>query len=58
MNADRFYDGIYDAANRTNEAAGRSWHIPARSRRAFGIVTLIQLAVCAVPVAALWLVLS
>lgn len=26
--ADPFYDGIFTEANRTNEASGRSWHIP------------------------------
>lgn len=25
---DRFYDGVRVDANRTNAAAGRSWHIP------------------------------
>jgi hypothetical protein len=25
---DPFYDGIFTEANRTNEATGRSWHIP------------------------------
>lgn len=25
---DPFYDGVLIDANRTNEAAGRSWHIP------------------------------
>jgi hypothetical protein len=26
--SDPFYDGIFTEANRTNEATGRSWHIP------------------------------
>jgi hypothetical protein len=26
--SNNFYDGIFTEANRTNEASGRSWHIP------------------------------
>jgi hypothetical protein len=26
--SNNFYDGILTEANRTNEASGRSWHIP------------------------------
>ena len=29
--SDHFIDGIRLAANRTNEASGRSWHIPAKT---------------------------
>jgi hypothetical protein len=31
--ADPFYDGIFTEANRTNEASGRSWHIPRKNER-------------------------
>ena len=59
MSFSRFYDGIYAEANRTNEASGRSWHVPAETRR-FGrwIIITAQLVVCAVPVALFWWVLS
>lgn len=51
MTAPVFYDGIRDIANRTNEAAGRSWHIPSESRRrGFYVVMAVQLVVCAIPV--------
>ena len=51
MTDHRFYDGHYHAANRTNEAAGRSWHIPSESRRRGWYVWLaVQLVVCMVPV--------
>lgn len=29
---DPFYDGVFIDANRTNEASGRSWHIPDEER--------------------------
>lgn len=59
MSAPDFYDGHYHAANRTNEASGRSWHIPAEpSRLGFRFWTAIQLIVCIVPVACLWAVLG
>jgi len=48
MNASRFYDGVYAEANRTNEASGRSWHVPEASRvtfrQSFGGSILIGLA--------------
>lgn len=28
MSAPHFHDGVFTEANRTNEASGRSWHIP------------------------------
>lgn len=28
MTDHRLHDGVYHEANRTNEATGRSWHIP------------------------------
>lgn len=37
-----FFDGIYDAANRTNEATGRSWHVPEdREPSGFGMALAI-----------------
>lgn len=58
MTDHHFHDGIYHAANRTNEASGRSWHIPAESRRyGFVVWTALSLVVCSLPavlIAALW----
>jgi hypothetical protein len=55
----RFYDGIFAEANRTNEACGRSYHIPAKPRRvAFGFVTAVQFAAVTLPVAIAWAVLG
>ena len=31
---DNHYDGVFDHANRTNQATGRSWHIPPRRSHA------------------------
>jgi hypothetical protein len=31
--SNNFYDGIFTEANRTNEASGRSWHIPRENER-------------------------
>ena len=48
--ADHFIDGIRLAANRSNEASGRSWHIPAESefRRPSFVLVIIAafLGVC------------
>ena len=59
MARSNFYDGVYAEANRTNEANGRSWHIPAASRRrAFYVVTAVQLIACSSVVGLFWAVLS
>lgn len=38
-----FFDGVYDAANRTNEAAGRSWHIPEAEREPSRFIVAIAI---------------
>ncbi len=63
----RYYDGIFTEANRTNEASGRSWHIPregdvferdasdrepSRMNVAVGIMAVIGIALA---LAAAWL---
>ena len=54
-----YHDGIYEIANRTNAASGRSWHIPAKpSRLAFYVRTGVQFGVVAGVVALAWAVLS
>ena len=56
---DQFYDGVRMEASRTNQAAGRSFHIPAASRRrAFYVVTAVQLIACSSVVGLFWAVLS
>lgn len=58
MTAPVFHDGVYHAANGTNEASGRSWHIPAPSKRGFYVWTAVQLVVCMVPVILLYALVS
>lgn len=56
---ENFHDGIFHAANRTNEAAGRSWHVPAANpRTGFYVWTGLILVVCSLPCALLWAVMS
>ena len=56
---DGYYDGVAVIANRTNEASGRSWHIPAKpSRLAFYVRTGVQFGVVAGVVAVIWMALS
>lgn len=45
-----FYDGVFTDANRTNEACGRSFHIPAESE--FRRPSFVMVIVAAVVVAA------
>lgn len=53
-----FHDGVFHAANRTNEASGRSFHIPAApSRVRFWVWTYVQLLACLIPLVVLWKVL-
>lgn len=55
MTDHRFHDGVYHEANRTNEANGRSWHIPDEEREpsnpaifiAVMSVMIIGLSLCA-----------
>lgn len=51
-----FYDGVFTDANRTNEASGRSWHIPAENefRRPSFAVVIAAVLVVAVALVGAW----
>lgn len=47
MTPDRFHDGVFVIANRTNRASGRSFHIPAPTPFAVSVLRCIPAFICA-----------